>query len=143
MATLFLGFGFKVQLIHFVSKFGNLTLARSSLVGGVLPFLVLSVITDVGPLPADLLLTLAPPGRLGADRFRLEHEALGLDNVEEQLADHVGITGVGHLEAGAESLIAAAVADRVRAVVEQVPLGGHARDIELAVVVLPAAHIGP
>lgn len=67
-------------------------------------FSVLSVITDVGSLPAHLLLALAPPGRLGADRFRLEHEALGLDNVEEQLAHHVGVTRVGHLEAGAESV---------------------------------------
>lgn len=78
--------------------FGGVGLQRTG-------FLVLSVITDVGPLPAHLLLALAPPGRLGADRFRLEHEALGLDNVEEQLAHHVGVARVGHLEAGAESVV--------------------------------------
>lgn len=33
------------------------------------------------------------------------------------------------------------MADRVRPVIEQVPLGGHPGDIELAVVVLPAAHV--
>lgn len=55
------------------------------------------------PFPSGFLLTFAPPGRFAAHGFRLQDEALGLYDVEEQLADHVGIAGVGHFQAGAES----------------------------------------
>lgn len=53
-------------------------------------------------LPADLLLTFSPPRGFGAHGFRLQYEALRLYDVEEYFADHVGITGVGRFEAGAE-----------------------------------------
>lgn len=47
---------------------------------------------------------LAPPRASLARFLRLEDEAFGLHDIEEQLADHCGIGGAGHLQAGAESV---------------------------------------
>lgn len=95
------------------------------------------------PLPSYFLFAFTPPGCFGAHGFWLQYETFGLYNIKEQFADHVGITGIGHLEAGAESLITATVAHRIGTVIKHVPLGSHTRNIQFTVVMLPAAHIRP
>lgn len=68
--------------------------------------LELPVVAQMRPLPRHVLLALAaPPREPFARLLRLQHEALGLHDVEKQLADHGGIRGAGHLQAGAESAI--------------------------------------
>lgn len=57
------------------------------------------------PFPCHILFALAaPPGVPFARLLRLQHEALGLHDVEEQFADHRGVSGASHLQAGAESV---------------------------------------
>lgn len=55
----------------------------------------------LGVLPPEAL---APPGALRAGLLRLEDEALGLDVVEEELADEVGVRRSGRLQAGPETV---------------------------------------
>lgn len=58
----------------------------------------------MGPLPESLPLALfLLEIVLLAVLLGLEHKALGLDDIEEQIAHQVGVRTVGHLQAGAES----------------------------------------
>lgn len=57
----------------------------------------------MGALACHPLLAAAPPRVLLARLFRLQYEAFRLHDIEEQLADHRGVRGAGHLQAGAES----------------------------------------
>lgn len=50
-----------------------------------------------------VLLALSPPGAPHAHLLRLDDEALGLDHVEEELPDEIGVAGVHHLEACPET----------------------------------------
>jgi len=76
---------------------------------------------------------------LYAHGLHLQAEALRLDDIEEQLPNGVRILVAGHLQAGAESQVTAAVGQGVGAVVEEIIAIGHPIDPHLAVVVLPAA----
>lgn len=66
--------------------------------------LILAIVAQIGALLDAILQTLAPPRRQCAHAFRLQHKALCLHDVEEELADHVGVARVGHLQARPEPL---------------------------------------
>lgn len=61
------------------------------------------VIPHFGPLHNLPRLTFTPPGPARALLVRPQHEALGLNHVEEEFAHQIGGPGVGQLETGAES----------------------------------------
>lgn len=76
-----------------------------------------------------------------AHLFRFKDKALRLHHIEEKLANRIGVLVTGHFEAGAETPIAAAVRQRIRAIIEELVTIRHGRYVNLAVVMLPTAFV--